>query len=283
MLALLWLFQRQLIFVGAYSTVNADRKIRPNISLPHTWLDLQGGQSGRIAAIYVAATDAAGNIVKDIDSRPTVLYCYGNGGSIANSTGMLSGFSALGCNVIVTEYPGYPLTGGLPSETGCYDAVEAAYAYLVERDPDIASKLVLVGWSLGGAVALELATRRPCAGLVTLCAFTSMADIANFQYPVFPKTLLKAIVRHSFDNLRKVTMIGCPIMIVHGMRDRTVPFTMASALENAAGGHVTRVNLPDAGHGDIFEASSKAADRAIADFIRSVVWDRVFKKSLIAE
>jgi len=259
-------FQRQLIFVGADSAISE----KPSVAQPHTWLHLGTSHGGgrSITALYVPAQVADGD--PGPGATPTILYCYGNGGSIADSVKLVSAFSKLGCNVIVAEYPGYPLTPGVPTEAGCYAAADAEYDYLARHDPDMAKKLIVVGWSLGGAVAIDLASRRPCAGLVTLCAFTSMINVANARYPIYPKPLLRSILRYRFDNIDKIGRVRCPTLIIHGKRDLTVPLCMATELAAAAGGPVTRITLADASHADIFDADHHGARRALAYFIRAV-------------
>ena len=83
------------------------------------------------------------------------------------------GLRRLGVNVLIPEYPGYGMSDGRASERGCYAAADVAYDYLARR-PDIdRAQIIVAGHSLGGAVAVDLASRRHVAALITLSTFTS--------------------------------------------------------------------------------------------------------------
>ena len=128
---------------------------------------------------------------------PTIIYFYGNGACMAYSTDVFEHFRRLGANVIIPDFEGYGMSGGKPSEAGCYAAADVAYKYLLSRD-DVDSKyIVAIGWSLGAAVAIDLASRRHVAGLVTVSAFTSLRDMAQQFISWLPMSL---ILKYRFDN-----------------------------------------------------------------------------------
>ena len=169
-----------------------------------------------------------------------------------------------GFNVIVPDFLGYGMSSGTPGEAGCYAAADAAYDYLLSRNDIDRSKIVVIGWSLGGAAAIDLAARKPIAAIVTVSAFTSMAEMARAVVPFLPTSLM---LRHHFENERKLSQIALPIFIAHGTRDEIVPFEMSDRLANAAKGPVTRMSIDGAGHNDVFEAGGEELERAIASFI----------------
>jgi fermentation-respiration switch protein FrsA (DUF1100 family) len=164
---------------------------------------------------------------------------------------------------MVPEYLGYGMSGGEASERGCYAAADAAYAHLLERRDVDLGRIVAVGESLGGAVAIDLATRRPVAGLATFAAFSSVAEIGSSRYPLVPVSLF---LRHPFDNARKIRQVRCPILLVHGERDATVPCRMQGRLASAALAPVTLLTLGSAGHNDLFEVGDTAAG-ALREFL----------------
>ena len=136
-------------------------------------------------------------------------------------------FRRLGVNVIVPDYLGYGMSGGRASEAGCYAAADAAYDYLLTR-PDVdRHKLIASGWSLGGAVAIDLAHRRPISRLITISTFTTLRNMA----PECPISI--GLLRYQFDNLAKLPEIYCPTLIIHGSIDTLVPASMAPRLVRA--------------------------------------------------
>src|SRR6185436_310427 len=101
------------------------------------------------------------------------------------------------------------------------------------------------GHSLGGAVAIDLAARKPLAGAAAFCAFTSMVDMAARRYPYVPVPLL---LRHRFENERKIPRVRCPLLLVDARDDALIPGAMSDRLARAAGGPVTRLTIDGAGH-----------------------------------
>ena len=91
---------------------------------------------------------------------PTVLYLHGNAGNIGHRLVNVQGlYNSIGCNVALLEYRGYGRSEGTPSEEGiCMDA-QAALDFLLTRSDINTEKILVFGRSLGGAVAIDLATR----------------------------------------------------------------------------------------------------------------------------
>ena len=72
----------------------------------------------------------------------------------------LEQFRRLGMNVLIPEYVGYGMSSGRPSEHGCQATALAAYDYLVDERKISPGQIIAAGWSLGGAVAIDLAGER---------------------------------------------------------------------------------------------------------------------------
>lgn len=200
-----------------------------------------------ISALFGTALDRNGKSVPPA-TRPTVLLFYGNGTWLGSTKGTLRAFRKMGCNVLIPEYVGYGQSTGKPSEKACRDTAEAAYAYLLTRKEVDPKRIVAAGFSLGGAVAVDLAARKPVAGLVTLNTFTSMVDMLGRLYPFAPGFLL----RHPFRSLDRIKRVRCPVFIGHGDADLLIPVEMSERLARAAAGTVTRVVVRGAGHNNLF-------------------------------
>jgi hypothetical protein len=241
--------QDNYVFPGAAATHNQkDGIVAPYY--PRYLIELKSFKGVPIVALFGKALQANGLPLKDTSNRPTIIYCYGNGACMAYSTGVFEHFRRLGANVIIADYEGYGMSGGKPSETGCYAAADAEYDYLLTRKDIDAKYIVPVGWSLGAAVATDLASRRPVAGLVTISAFTNIAAMAHLFVKWLPMSF---IIRYKFDNLDKFREIACPILIAHGTQDELIPYSMSGKLAAAAKGKVTRFPIEGAGHNDVFE------------------------------
>src|SRR5262249_54030964 len=105
-------------------------------------------------------------------ARGALLYCHGNAGNLSQRVGSVAGLQhILKESVLIFDYPGYGKSGGKPSEAGCYAASEAAYQWLVDKQQIPPERILLYGGSLGGGVAVDLASRRPCRALVLVKTF----------------------------------------------------------------------------------------------------------------
>ena len=254
--------QTKLIFTGSETQGRAEAVVRPP---PGTELvALTTAKGDRVFALFGKALNPDGSPRPDASSRPTLLYFYGNAMSLNDASEEFGRFRRLGANVLIPEYVGYGMSGGKPGETGCRETAELALAYLESR-PDVdRGRVVVAGWSLGGAVALDLASRHPVAGVATFSTFTRMADVSRLLFPFLPASLL---LRHRFENDSKIARVGCPVLIGHGRRDRIIPFAMADRLAEAARGPVTRVTIEEADHNDFFQAGGEQVRTALREFI----------------
>lgn len=198
-----------------------------------------------IKVLFGRALRPDGTPRPDAATRPTIVYFYGNGGYLAGCLGILRELQRLGANCLVAEYVGYGLSGGAPSEEGCYATALAARGWLAARSDIDPSKLVYLGESLGGGPALELAVRHPPAAVILLMAFTSLAEVGRQHYPYLP---VHWGLRHRFENRDKIAQVRCPILIAHGTEDDIVPYAMSLELQAAAGGRATHLGVPGAGH-----------------------------------
>jgi fermentation-respiration switch protein FrsA (DUF1100 family) len=195
----------------------------------------------------------------------TLLYFHGNAGNLENRSELLELFADFGANVLALEYRGYGQSEGDPSEAGLYLDARAAYDWAVARVP--AKKLVLLGESLGGGPACELASTREVGGVILLSAFTSVADMAARSFPWLP---VRWIVRTRFDNLAKIPKIRAPKLIIHSRTDEVVPFEMGPRLFAAAAEPKTSLWLDRAGHNETFYSQGQRVTKAVKAFLQSL-------------
>jgi len=175
---------------------------------------------------------------------PLVVFAHGNGELIDHWPEMLVAYREMGVSVLLPEYRGYGRSAGSPSE----DAIAGDFAWFLERvleRPDVdRARVVYHGRSIGGGVVCALAARKPPRALVLMSTFTSIADIMSAYF------IPRALVLDPFDNLAVVSRLDRPTLLVHGTRDRVVPFGHALRLRRAARGEVTFVPYEGADHND---------------------------------
>ncbi len=153
-------------------------------------------------------------------SKLTLLVCHGNGGNISHRIGTYRLLLQTGANVLAFDYRGYGRSGGTPGEEGTYRDAEAAHHWLTQHGfagPDT----IAFGESLGGAVASELALRRPLGGLILQSTFTSLVEVGRELYPWLPVRRMHSI---KYDTLAKLPRIKIPILVMHSRQDNIVGF-----------------------------------------------------------
>jgi len=273
-LVVLAAFQRQLVFNAGYSRTwgAADKAVAPPGA---QWVSFRTATGDKVTAYYGSALRANGTPDPDAARRPTLLFFYGQGGSLNGCRAWFQSFRRLDVNVLMPDYVGFGQSGGQESETNCYATAEAAYRYLRAR-PDVDQKsLIIAGFSLGSGVAVDLAARemsahQPVAGLALFAAYTSLADEAHRQYPIYPTFLLRLLLRYPFASEQKMPRVTCPVLIVHSRADRLIPFWMSERLAAASGGPVTRLAVARGGHADYFGAEGRPVFAALGRFSEKV-------------
>jgi fermentation-respiration switch protein FrsA (DUF1100 family) len=179
-------------------------------------------------------------------AQGAMVYCHGNAGNLSHrGEALVNWQERMGFAVLIFDYPGYGRSRGKPSEAGCYAAGEAVLDWLVQVQRLGPEDIILYGSSLGGAIAIDLATRWPCRALVIHSAFSSFPDIAQKTFPFMP---VRWLVRNQFNNVKKLPHCRAPVLVVHGTADTLVPFRQGERLFDAARQPKRFVPLPGLGH-----------------------------------
>jgi uncharacterized protein len=231
-----------------------------SIGLPFEDLRLTSSDGVTMHAWYVPAEPPQAN-------GGAVLFCHGNAGNIEHRLTGAQVFHEMGLAVLLFDYRGYGSSTGSPSEEGTYRDAEAAYDHLAQKGSFGRERIVVYGESLGAAVALELALRRPVAAVIAESAFTSLADIGAKAYPFLPVRLL---ARYRYDNLAKVPRIGVPLLAIHSPDDEIVPFAQGHRLFEAAR-EPKQFLRTSHGHNDGGFLLSPASIASVREFIASAL------------
>ncbi len=180
------------------------------------------------------------------DGQPVILYLHGNGGALRYRVERFHRLIKEGVGLVAIEYRGYGGSEGSPSEAGLFADAEAAYAFAASRyRPD---QLVLWGESLGTGVAVYLAAEKPVGRVILEAPFTSTAAVAAQRYWFMPVRLL---MKDQFRSDERIANVSAPVLILHGLNDRTVPYAMGEQMFDLAKGNKHIVRFIDGGHEDL--------------------------------
>jgi fermentation-respiration switch protein FrsA (DUF1100 family) len=193
-----------------------------------------------------------------------VLLCHGNAGNVGDRLAHLELLSAAGFDVLAFDYRGYGRSSGRPSEQGLYRDARAAHKAILDREGVDPARVIYLGESLGGAVALALALEQPPAGVILQSAFTSVRDMARLHYPLVPP----ALVPDAFPSLRLIPRLRASLLVLHGERDDIVPLGHGEALAEAAPGPKRLEVFAGAGHNDLLALAGPRWAETITAWVR---------------
>ncbi|WP_432449296.1 alpha/beta hydrolase [Aliiroseovarius marinus] len=195
-------------------------------------------------------------VAKPKPGRPTVLYLPGSGGDLKVRTRKFRFFIAKGYGVVAMAYPGMAGSKGEPSRKRIQSLANQLYRDIGKFTPS--KDIVIMGESLGTGVALEIATSkagraRPPSAIILQSPYTSLVDLTAAKNPA----LLPFFVSRTdlWPSKRTIQKLKLPIFIMHGKRDKTVPFKMGKTLYALSPSrNKVLATHPDAGHSSIWRS-----------------------------
>ncbi|MBI3557622.1 MAG: alpha/beta hydrolase [Deltaproteobacteria bacterium] len=202
-------------------------------------------------------------------ARGWLIMFHGNGSTACDSIYYWDGLRQLPLNFVFAEYPGYQGDGLVrPSQALLLENAVAVYDYLAARNNG-RLPVLLMGESLGTGVATYLASLRAVAGLVLRTPYTSIADVGAGHYPFLP---VRWLTRNPFPAAEWASAVKCPVLILHGTRDSTIP--IANAKQQAArfpGAAPQFIEIEGADHNDLSEVDPKRFFGAISSLVAQVL------------
>lgn len=202
----------------------------------------------RVLELPTRGAPARALFVPPADGRAIVAFFHGNGTDIEQCRWLAAELASDGIGTLLIEYPGYGFAGGKPSEKAIYRAAARVLDEIPRLDAN-RPRLVLVGQSLGSAVAVEMATRGYGDALILISPFSSIPDIVDGMVPF---GLGGLFVTDHFDSWSKARSIPIRTVVAQGDEDWVVPIAMARDVA-ARIPRVSFETFAGAGHNDMFE------------------------------
>ena len=167
---------------------------------------------------------------KNIEKFKTILFFHGNAGSLENRTYKLNHFKDLDVNFLIIAWRGFSGNSGKPNEVGLYNDAAGAIRWLKSRGVT-EENIILYGESLGTGVAVEVAQNKNYAGIILESPYTSMVNMGQKYYPLFPVSFL---LKDKFESYKKIKKVFAPLLVIHGRVDKIVPFAMGKKMYELA-------------------------------------------------
>jgi uncharacterized protein len=204
-------------------------------------------------------------VMENPDARTWLLYLHGNSATIASRVNIARyrELRALGLSILAPEYRGFAGLPGVPSEGAVNADARAAYDYLTGTLRVAPTRLVIYGWSLGSAVAVDLAANVDEAAVILEGAPASLVAVGASRYPFFP---IRLVMRNPFESIAKVDRVNSPMLFVHSPEDEIVPYGEGRRLYDAARTPKRFVDVRG-GHIDASEVDKAVFFGAIRSFL----------------
>jgi uncharacterized protein len=161
----------------------------------------------------------------------TLIFCHGNGETLGILSNELAAIrDRWNVNVVAFDFRGYGKTGGVASEPGILADATLVGKWVDDQPPLKGTKLIVIGRSLGGAPAVEIATKFQVDGLILDRTFSATVDVAASRYPIFP---VRFVMQNQFRSIAKIRKYHGPLYQMHGDVDEVIPYRFGKRLFEA--------------------------------------------------
>jgi len=167
---------------------------------------------------------------KNFKDFKTILFLHGNAGSLENRIYKINHFQDINVNFIIISWRGFSGNKGKPTEKGLYEDANSAIKWL-NFNGIKNQEIIIYGESLGAGVAVEVAQNKNFAGVILESPFTSMIAAGKAKYSLLP---VKMLLKDKYESDKKIKNVKSPILIMHGMVDDIVPFSMGQKMYELA-------------------------------------------------
>ncbi|MBD2385692.1 alpha/beta hydrolase [Cylindrospermum sp. FACHB-282] len=243
------------IFFAAYVYFRADSMIF--LPQPSSYEDtkkilkLTSAEKTTISAVHLLNPEA----------KYTILYAHGNAEDLGDIQEILQKIRDLGFSVFAYDYRGYGTSEGTPTENHAYQDIDSAYNYLTQNLKIPPQQIIVFGRSVGGGSAVDLAARKPVAGLIIESAFVSAFRVI-VPLPILPFD--------KFSNLEKIKRVKCPVLVMHGKADEIIPFAHGEKLFAAAQSPKLSLWVEGATHNDFIWVAGERYGKILQEFVKII-------------
>jgi len=183
-------------------------------------------------------------------NKPILIYLHGNSFDIGERANRIQRYIDEGWGVLLFAWRGYSGNKGNPTEKNLYEDAESALRWVDNNTELKKSNLIIYGESLGTGVAVELGTRYLFKSIILESPFTSISDIAQKKYKIFP---VKFFVLDKFNNYKKISKVSSPLLIINGMKDEVIPHSHSVKLFLKANNPKDCLFIDEAMHNNLYD------------------------------
>lgn len=180
------------------------------------------------------------------NSKGVVFYIKGNSRSIKGWGKFAKDFVGKGYDFFILDYRGFGKSKGRRTEQIIYSDLQQVYKWLAAEYGE--GRIVLYGRSIGSGLAARIASWNHPDLLILDCPYYSfLYHISRYGFLLPIRWLLRYPIRTD----RFIKKVQCPVHILHGTRDRLIPYRQSEMLRNLAPDKVTLHPIEGAGHNNL--------------------------------
>ncbi len=178
------------------------------------------------------------------NAKGTILVLHGNAENLSTHVNSVLWLVQAGFNLFIFDYRGYGKSEGSPEIQGVHLDAEAALKTLLSLPRAGGKRIIVLGQSLGGAIAVYTTANSPykdsITALVIDSAFSGYRLIAREKLSQFYITWplqypLSFLVSDSYSPIRWIRKVSpVPLLIIHGEQDPVVPIHHGQILYDEA-------------------------------------------------
>jgi fermentation-respiration switch protein FrsA (DUF1100 family) len=237
--------------------IDQDWRAASGLPLEDVWF--QSGDGTKLFGWFVEAPA----------DRPVILWCHGNAGNVIHRLDNLRHLYREGLSVFIFDYRGYGRSQNVrPTEAGLYLDAIGAYDYLTRVRMIRPERIIIFGRSLGAAVATELASQKPAAGLILESCFPSVEAVAKIHYGGLP---VHWLLGAEFRLIDRLPTLSLPKLIIHGDKDDIIPYELGRQVFEAAKPPKSFLSIPGADHNNTYHIGGSAYFQRFAEFAQEAL------------
>lgn len=241
--------------IGIFALIMSDKLIFP--APPSSYTDsseiikIPAGSGNSISALYLPNPAA----------RYTLLFSHGNGEDLGRVISLLKMYHQFGFSVFAYDYSGYGTSTGKPTEKSAVASIDAVYDYMTGTLSIPPDRIIAYGRSVGGGPTLDLAARKPFAGIIIEGSFVTAFRVMT-HVPLLPWD--------KFRNIRNIKKVNAPVLIIHATDDEVVPFWHGQALFDRANSPKSYLWVEGSGHNNLLDIAGEAYWDTLKHFVEEV-------------
>lgn len=217
--------------------------------------------------------------ITENNAQFNLIYFSGNGSNIRSA---IPFFNELGdqfdLNIFSFNYSGYGLSEGIPSINGIVSDANLSIDFFTNKLANKDIPTFILGYSLGGYVALNIINHDSIDKGIILSSFSSLNELEEYlikeALPFVIRPFLKLEVDESIYELNNLTLVKettKPLLFIHGENDVFIPPSMSYQLFNISKSKNKLIKIiENADHRMVLKDSSsnKQVIREIRQFIK---------------